>query len=146
MERRRVTVWSIVLFCCILAPQLSFGASVQLSVAASMTDAVKALTADFGRSHPDIEILSNFASSGALAKQIEHGAPADIFISANQKWMNYLAEKKLIDTDSERIFVYNTLVFAGDPELKPIILADVVQLKLIAIGTPESVPAGQYAK
>ncbi len=146
MGWRSVTVWSIVLFFSILFPQVSCGATVQLSVAASMTDAVKALTADFGRSHPDTEIFSNFASSGSLAKQIEHGAPADIYISANNKWMNYLAEKNLVDTDSVRVFVYNTLVFAGDPNLKPIAFGDVAKLELIAIGTPESVPAGQYAK
>jgi len=146
MGWRSVTVWSIVLFFSILSPQVSCGATVQLSVAASMTDAVKALTEDFGRNHPDTEIFSNFASSGALAKQIEHGAPADIYLSANHKWMDYLAEKKLIDTDSERVFAYNALVFAGDPDLKPIAFGDVAKLELIAIGTPESVPAGQYAK
>ncbi|MCB2217838.1 molybdate ABC transporter substrate-binding protein [Desulfofustis glycolicus] len=145
---KRITLascWTIGLFL-FMSVHAAAAASVQLSVAASMTDATKALTEDFKKNHPDIEIRSNFASSGALAKQIEQGAPADIYISANQKWMSYLAEKKLIDTDSMRIFAYNTLVFAGNPKLAPISIADVVTLKLIAIGTPESVPAGQYAK
>ncbi|MCB2174004.1 molybdate ABC transporter substrate-binding protein [bacterium] len=141
-----VTIWSIVLFFGALSPQISVGATVQLSAAASMTDAIKALIMDFGKRHPDAEILANFAASGALAKQIEQGAPADIYISANRTWMDYLAEKELIATNSERIFCYNTLVFVGDPRLGPITLADIADLELIAIGTPASVPAGHYAK
>lgn len=146
MKRSLLAIWPILVFFLLLSTHLSAAPSVQLSVAASMTDAIKALSADFGKTHPDIEILFNFGASGALAKQIEQGAPVDIFISAHTKWMKHLADKNLIDTGSERVFGYNTLVFTGDPKLEPLSLADIVQLQRIAIGTPESVPAGQYAK
>lgn len=146
MRRSILTLWSALLFSAHLLWGNDSAASVQLSVAASLTDATKALSADFGKTHPEIDIFFNFGSSGALAKQIEQGAPVDIFISAHPKWMKHLADKNLVDTSSERVFGYNTLVFTGDPKLQPLKLVDTVQLKRIAIGIPESVPAGQYAK
>ena len=67
-------------------------AAVRLSVAASLTDAVKAFIAGWQTQEREVEFLPNFASSGALARQIAQGAPADLFISANPKWMQYLVE------------------------------------------------------
>ena len=83
--------------------------------------------------------------SGALAKQIENGAPCDIFFSANMEWVDYLKEKKLVDAGTIATFAFNELVFVGKPGLKAGSLEDVVKLKKIAIGSPKSVPAGQYA-
>ena len=83
--------------------------------------------------------------SGTLAKQIVEGAPADIFISANQKWMTYLRDEKKVDQASEKILAANTLVFAGMKNPAVTKLADIVNLKQIAIGSPKSVPAGEYA-
>ncbi len=120
--------------------------TVYLSVAASMTDAFKELIADFSAAHPEAKILPNFASSGSLAKQIDQGAPADLFVSANPKWMKYLAEKNLVAPGMEHIFAYNRLVFVGQEKSGIGSLADLVRLERIAIGTPESVPAGQYAR
>ncbi len=121
--------------------------TIHLSVAASMTDAFKEMMAGFSAKNSSAEFLPNFASSGSLAKQIEQGAPADIFVSANPKWMKYLAEKQLIAAGTDRIFAYNQLVFVGEKKLTGgLSLENLVSLDLIALGTPQSVPAGQYAK
>ncbi|MCI5133222.1 MAG: molybdate ABC transporter substrate-binding protein, partial [Candidatus Electrothrix sp. EH2] len=84
--------------------------TVHLSAAASMTDALKEIITSFTNTHPEAQIRPNFASSGSLAKQIEQGAPADVYISANPKWMHYLLEKQLIAPKTDRIFAYNKLV------------------------------------
>jgi molybdate transport system substrate-binding protein len=124
----------------------AFAAEVHLSVAASMTDAVKELIATYEKKTEDVTLLANFASSGALAKQIVQGAPADIYVSANPKWMNHLLEEKFIPADQVRTFAFNTLVFVGKPNLAVSTLDDITKLQRIAIGSPKSVPAGQYAE
>ncbi|MEZ4601084.1 MAG: molybdate ABC transporter substrate-binding protein [Syntrophotaleaceae bacterium] len=130
----------------LLLVSTAFAAEVRISVAASLTDAVKEIIASYEKKVEDVEILPNFASSGALAKQIVQGAPADLFISANPKWMNYLVEEKMIPADQVRILAFNSLVLAGDPGLSVTSLDDVAKLGRIAIGSPKSVPAGQYAE
>jgi molybdate transport system substrate-binding protein len=124
----------------------AWGETLYLSVAASMTDAFKEIIAEFSKQHPKTRILPNFASSGSLAKQIAQGAPADIYVSANPKWMEYLVKEKVIADSTDRIFAFNTLVFVGRPEVAVSELGQLVSLKKISIGTPQSVPAGQYAK
>ena len=120
--------------------------TVYLSVATSMTDAFKDIISSFSQVHPDAEILPNFASSGSLAKQINQGAPAHIYVSANPDWMQFLVEKEMIAKGTDRIFAYNTLVFAGPERTTAKELVELKNLRLIAIGSPDSVPAGQYAK
>ena len=120
--------------------------TVHLSAAASMTDALKEIISSFSAAHPGAEVLPNFASSGSLAKQIEQGAPADVYISANPKWMHYLLEKQLVAPKTERIFAYNKLVFIGEKRTAPLTLDKLTELDRIALGSPQSVPAGQYAK
>jgi len=118
---------------------------VNLSVAASLREVVTELCDTFAKKTPDVKFLNNFGASGALAKQIESGAPADLFFSANQEWIDYLKDKKLVDDKNIAIFAYNVLVFVGKADLKVSKLEDVVKLNKIAIGSPKSVPAGDYA-
>jgi molybdate transport system substrate-binding protein len=118
---------------------------IRLSGPASMTDALKELIAQFGASGNHAQVLPNFGSSGAMAKQINEGAPADVFISANQKWMTFLRDEKRIDSTTEKNLACNTLVFVGTTNPAVTSMADVVKLKQIAIGSPTSVPAGEYA-
>lgn len=120
--------------------------TIHLSVAASMTDVFKAIIVGFTAQHPEAEFRPNFASSGSLAKQIEQGAPADIYVSANPKWMKYLLEKKMIEPGSDRIFAYNKLVFVGAKKATDLQMESLVTLERIALGSPQSVPAGQYAR
>jgi molybdate transport system substrate-binding protein len=123
----------------------ALGGEVNLSIAASLKDVMNELSEGFTGQNPSVKLLKNYGGSGALAKQIENGAPADIFISANPKWMDYLNDRKLMETASIRIFVYNTLVFVGVPEKNVMSMQDLLQLEKIAIGSPKSVPAGEYA-
>ncbi|TKB07343.1 molybdate ABC transporter substrate-binding protein [Desulforhopalus sp. IMCC35007] len=120
--------------------------TIYISVAASMTDALNEIISDFAANHPDAKILPNFASSGSLAKQIDQGAPADLYVSANPKWMKFLVEKQMISTGTDHVFAYNQLVFVGSEQTKAKEMAQITELKRIAIGSPQSVPAGQYAK
>lgn len=117
---------------------------VNLAVAASLKEVVNELTDSFAGNHQGVKFLKNYGGSGALAKQIENGAPADIFISANPEWMEYLKNRKLADTGSIGTFAYNTLVFAGAPG-RASSMKDLLKLGMIAIGSPKSVPAGEYA-
>jgi len=119
--------------------------TINISLAASMTDAFGEIIASFSSSHPGVTLQPNFASSGSLAKQIEQGAPADIYVSANPKWMQYLVGKKLIEPGTVRIFASNSLVFVGRED-RVVDLGGLIQLDRIALGTPQSVPAGQYAR
>ena len=133
---------------CALAILMLHSASAQaetiyLSVAASMTDAVNQIIGNFTAQNPGVKVLPNYGASGALAKQIEQGAPADLFVSADTKWMKYLLEKNLIASGTDRIFVYNKLVFVGQPGSKVSELSQIHTLDIIAIGMPESVPAGK---
>ncbi len=120
--------------------------TVYLSAASSMTDALKDIIVSFRASHPRTKIQTNFGSSGGLAKQIDLGAPGDLYISANPKWMQYLVSKQRIAPGTDCIFAYNKLVFLGEKRLTPLTMKTLTQLERIALGSPLSVPAGQYAK
>lgn len=119
---------------------------VRVSVAKSMSNLCNDLIITFDKQHPDVKIIPNFASSGALAKQIEQGAPADIYISANPKWMTHLIEKGKIKAETKRIFAHNLLVFVGKSSTDAHSMGDLQKLRRVALGSPGSVPAGQYAK
>jgi molybdate transport system substrate-binding protein len=121
--------------------------------AASTTNAVTDIAALYEKEHP-VKIRLSFASSSTLAKQIENGAPADIFLSANPKWMNYLAEKGVIVTESRRGLLGNSLVLIV-PKDSPIDglqvdtgldLAGILGEERLSMGDPDHVPAGMYGK
>lgn len=132
------------LFGLFLAATPVLAADINLSVAASLKEVINELSGDFAKKHPAAKFVKNYGGSGALAKQIESGAPSDIFISANVEWMDYLKNKKLANVLSIGTFTYNTLVFAGAPG-KASSMQDLLKLERIAIGSPKSVPAGEYA-
>ena len=132
------------LLCLLILAAPALAGDVSLSVAASLKEVVNDLSDSFAKKHPGVKFLKNFGASGALAKQIENGAPADVFISANPEWMDYLKNKKLVDAAGIGTFAYNTLVFAGVPG-KASSMQDLTKLEKIAIGSPKSVPAGEYA-
>jgi len=118
---------------------------VNMSVAASLKEAVTEVSDAFVKRNGGVTFRSNFGASGTLAKQIENGAPADLFFSANVEWMDYLKARKFVEEKKIAIFAYNVLVFVGKPGLKVSGLQDVTRLAKIAIGSPSSVPAGEYA-
>ena len=141
MRKRFLVLFALLLFA---APVRA--AEVNISAAASMTDAVTAVCSAYRVDHPDVTLARNFAASGTLARQIAAGAPADLYISANPKWMAYLVRQKIVPAANVQTFAFNTLVFVGDPAHPVRGMKGLVALKRIAIGSPRSVPAGQYAK
>jgi molybdate transport system substrate-binding protein len=102
--------------------------------------------------HPKLQV--SFDSSGTLAKQIQQGAPAGIFISADQKWMDYLAKQNLVVAASRKTLLTNTLVLiAPAGQGKPIKIGPNFDLAgllgpggRLAVGDPATVPAGIYGK
>ena len=119
---------------------------VHLSAAASLQEAINELADNYAKQHPGVRFIKNFGASGVLAKQIENGAPADLFFSANREWMDYLKDKGMLDGGSVSPFAYNTLVFVGREGIKAGSLNEVAKLERTAIGSPKSVPAGAYAQ
>lgn len=115
----------------------------------SLKDAVTALQQIYEKKHPEIGLEINFASSGALQKQIEQGAPAEVFLSAGQKKMNALETQGLIVKESRCDLLGNTLVLVVAKE-KQQEIKDFDDLKehadSFSIGHPASVPAGRYGK
>jgi molybdate transport system substrate-binding protein len=128
---------------CLVSPVAA--GEVNLSAAASLKEAVGELADNYTGQHPGITFIKNFGPSGVLAKQIENGAPADMFFSANIEWTEYLKTRRLVDGGSVFPFAYNTLVFVGREGIKAGSLNEIVKLARIAIGSPKSVPAGAYA-
>lgn len=132
------------LFCLVIFATPVFAGEVNLFVAASLKEVINELSDNFAKKNPGVKFVKNYGASGALVKQIENGAPSDVFISANLEWMDYLKDKRLADVPSIGTFTYNTLVFAGTPG-KASSMQDLIKLERIAIGSPKSVPAGEYA-
>jgi molybdate transport system substrate-binding protein len=125
---------------------------VNVFAAASLKNALDAVS-EAWKAETGKEAKDTYAASSALAKQIEQAAPADIFISADLDWMNYLDEKKLIKTGTLKLLLGNALVLiaARDSglklELKPgADLAGVLAGGKLALGDVKGVPAGKYAK
>lgn len=121
---------------------------VNISAAASLKDAMEEIKTNFQK-RENIKIALNLAASGTLQKQIEEGAPTDLFISAGIKQMDVLEDKDLIDKDSRMDLLNNKLVLIVAQEYKDKIksVEDLIQLDgKISIGEPGLVPAGYYAK
>jgi len=125
--------------------------TVTVFAAASLTDSMKAV-ADAYKAKTGKTVTLSFGASSALAKQIEQGAPADIFFSADTDWMDYLQQKTLIDTASRKTLLGNQLVLIGAPDSKPLTIAPHFNLAgalgdgKLALADPASVPAGKYGK
>ncbi len=122
-----------------------------VSAAASLTDAFNEIKALFEAAHPNVTVATNYAASGPLLRQIEMGAPVDVFASADEFTMDKGSASKVIIDDKRVTFTANSLVliapFSGKDQSAP--AADFLtsaDTKRIAIGSPDSVPVGRYAK
>jgi molybdate transport system substrate-binding protein len=120
--------------------------------AASLKNALDAALEDYGKTTAK-KVTVSYAASSALAKQIESGAPADIFFSADLEWMDYLAERDLIRGDSRVTLLGNTLVLVAPAdsdvalEIEPgFDLAQALGGGKLAMAAVASVPAGKYGK
>jgi len=143
---RHVIGMAALLFCSSLSAQ----ERLRIYAASSMTNAVNELV-DVYESKSQVKITTVYGGTSSLARQVEQGAPVDVFIAANTKWMNYLVDKSLIQSDNVTNIATNELV---------VIAAEAVELDVtsesswtsalngqrMAIGQTNAVPAGIYAK
>ncbi len=127
-------------------------ADVTVFAAASLKEAMDAQARAFEAATGN-KVVVSYAGSNALAKQIEGGAPADLFISADLDWMDYLAERKLIQPDTRGNLLRNSLVLvapaASTSSIKiapAFALAQALGDGKLAMANPDSVPAGKYGK
>ena len=142
------------LFAAILLMPLSAHAQqVTVMAAASLTDALKDVSVAWAKAGHK-PLLMSFGSSSTLARQIEQGAPANVFASADEKWMDYLATRKLIAADTRKDLLGNDLVLVV-PATKPqhVTIAPGFDLLgmlgsdgRLSVGDPAHVPAGIYAE
>jgi molybdate transport system substrate-binding protein len=121
-----------------------------ISAAISTKEVVEELGRSFMAARPGVTLRYNVGSSGELQKQIEAGAPVDLFISAAQRQMDELEQKKLIVATTRAVFARNvlTVIKPTDSKIdisKPADLLDTRVTKIV-IGSPKTVPAGQYAE
>jgi len=114
--------------------------ALQVHAAASLTDVMRDIGKAFER-NTGIAVTFNFAGSNTIVRQIENGAPGDVFVSADEAQMNVLQSKGLIDPASRRDIVSNKLVLLGVRRIE-----DLTKVKRIALADPRAVPAGVYAK
>lgn len=128
-------------------------ASVTIYAASSMTDAMNELI-ELYQIENKVKITPVYGASSTLARQIEQGAQADVFLSANEQWANYLVEKSLIPADQVQLLVSNELVLIT-PADNPQALFQLddakqwqaqLQNERLAVGQVDSVPVGIYAK
>jgi len=135
-----------------LAAHTALAADLIIFAAASLKEALDEVNATYMRQNGD-DVKISYAASSALSKQIESGAPANIFISADLDWMNYLEKRNLIQPGSRRNLLGNRLVIAApaDADIKIDIgpgfdLAAALKGGHLAMADPDSVPAGKYGK
>jgi molybdate transport system substrate-binding protein len=150
----RRTFRSVLLAAALLAgfARPAAAADVLVFAAASLKNALDDAIADYAK-RTGTKVDASYAASGPLAKQIENGAPADIFISADLDWMDEVAKQNMIKPESRQDLLGNTLVLvtAKDNPIQ-ITLAPGADLKgalkggRLAVGDPQSVPAGKYGQ
>lgn len=145
----------LALLLCLLACSAPVGAQPRgplVLAAASLQEALSAAADNWARKGHPRPVLS-FAASSALARQIEAKAPADLFVPADEEWMDYLAQRKLIAPGTRAAFLTNRLVIVGRAgsrtrfDVRPgFPLAAALGRGRLALADPEAVPAGRYAR
>ncbi|OAT24254.1 molybdate ABC transporter substrate-binding protein [Proteus myxofaciens] len=121
--------------------------------AASLTNALNEIAAQY-KQEKNAEVIASYASSSTLARQIEQGAPANLFISADQQWMDYAIDKNLMVADTRYTLLGNDLVLIApkDSSLNDVVINKETKWKSLlhggklAVGDPDHVPVGIYAK
>lgn len=136
-----------------LVVQASAAEKITVFAAASLTNALQDIATEYQKGK-DVQILSSFASSSTLARQIEQGAPADLFISADQQWMDYVIDKQQMVKDSRYTLLGNELVLIAAKSAKQNKIdinqktdwTNLLNGGRLSVGDPDHVPAGIYAK
>lgn len=151
MKRLRVTL-GLVLFALSATTMPAAAADVTLFAAASLKEALDEQARQF-EARTGNKVVVSYAGSNALARQIEAGAPADVFISADLEWMDYLDERRLIAPGTRVTVLGNTLVLIAPATSNESVkigtgfgLASALAGGRLAMANPASVPAGKYGK
>lgn len=118
---------------------------ITVSAAASLKDAFTRIAADFKRVHPQTTVRFNFGSSGTLQRQIEQGAPVDVFAAAADKNMDALEGAGLLRSGSRAVVARGELMLVAPRDSRIRSLGDLRGVRVVAIGGP-GVPAGDYAR
>jgi molybdate transport system substrate-binding protein len=151
MDSRRIRKLSLVFILPILLSFTAelYGSEITVFAAASLTDVLKSAAATYEKQSGN-KIVFNFGASSLLERQIEEGAPADIFFSADEARMDALEKKGLILKETRKSRLSNSLVIvtAADSGVKISSPADLagVKIRRIALADPKAVPAGVYAR
>jgi molybdate transport system substrate-binding protein len=132
---------------CLLLAVPARAVELQVFAAASLTDALKEIAPEYEKATGD-KLVLNLGASSTLARQIQEGAPADLFLSADEAKMDGLEKRKLLLAGTRRSVLSNTLavVVPVDSNLKIAGPADLVGIRALAVAEPQTVPAGIYAK
>lgn len=121
-----------------------------VSAASSIQDVVTELSREFEAVHPRVRVRTNFAASGTLQQQIQHGAAVDVFLAAADRPMDALAARGLIRAATRTVVAANELVLvvpaAGPARVSTFADLAADGVRRIALGAPASVPAGEYAR
>ena len=133
----------------VLAVSVQAATNITVFAAASLSDSLKEIAVTFEKQTGD-KLVFNFAASGPLARQIQEGAPADIFISADEARADALDAKGLLAPGTRKSLLGNQLVIVvpSDSKLEIKVPKDLAEAKVkrVALGDPATVPAGTYAK
>ena len=150
MLNRRIALAAM--FSVMLAASSFAADNVNVFAAASLKNALDAVNASW-KADTTKEATLTYAASNALAKQIENGAPADVFVSADLTWMKYLTDKNLITSGTDVKLLGNQIVLVSPKDSKIELkiengfkLADVIGSGKLAMANVDSVPAGKYGK
>jgi len=123
---------------------------ITVSAAISTKDAVSELGRGFVASHPGVTLFYNWGASGDLQKQIEAGAPVDLFIAAAALQMDELEKRQLVVPGTRKVFARNllTVIKPADSRVDIVKPGDLIEARVgrIVVGNPRTVPAGQYAE
>lgn len=125
-------------------------AELTVSAASSLTESFRDIASAYEAAHPGTKVDLNFAASGVLLQQISRGAPVDVLATADTETMVQAARAGLLEIDSRQIFATNQLVVVVPPGRRdaPASLAALAGkgVQRVAIGNPDSVPVGRYAR
>lgn len=134
----------------LLATVPAWAADLTVSAASSLTESFRELGAAYEKTHPGTKVDFNFAASGVLLQQISRGAPVDVFASADEATMDQAQQQDLLAAGSRAVFAVNALWVVVPPQARaaPRSLKDLAAagVQRIALGNPDSVPVGRYAK
>jgi molybdate transport system substrate-binding protein len=148
--KHKLLVWKLLALLALVSAAHAQSGTVTVSAAASLKEVLTDLGRQYEKTRANRKVSFNFGASGTLQRQIENGAPVDVFIAAATKNMDELAARKLIQPSTRRVLAGNILVLIVPRQstfhrlsFRQLARSDV---RHVAIGAPRAVPAGKYAQ